>query len=99
MADSIKPSRWAMSIPFGVATSFGAGLVMTTVVGSSLPMGEWQTTVRGAVILLLGTLATGTVAGARTGKQWVQAAVWTFAALMAIVVVLFVYVVGTEPPR
>ena len=50
------------------------------------------------MILLLGTLATGTVAGAQTARQWVQAGALTFTGLIAIAVLVFVYAVSLEPP-
>jgi hypothetical protein len=78
---------------------FGAGLVLNAILGAGQPIAEWQTNVGGAVIVLLGTLATGTVAGARTAREWVQAAILTFAGLLGIAVVVFVYAVGMEPPR
>lgn len=54
---------------------------------------------RWALSVPVGTLATGTVVGARTAKEWVQAAVLTSAVLVAMAVVLFVYAVSLEPPR
>jgi hypothetical protein len=99
MAHSVKTSRWALSVPVGVVTSFGAGLVLNAVVGAAQPIAEWQTNVGGAVVVLVGTLATGTVAGAQTAREWVQAAIWTFAGLLAVAVVVFIYAVAMEPPR
>ena len=99
MAHSVKASRWALSVPVGVVTSLGAGLVLGAVVGPGQPSAEWQTNVGGAIILLIGTLATGTVARARTTRDWVRAAVLTFAAILAIVVVVIAYVAANEPPR
>jgi hypothetical protein len=98
-AQSVKASRWAMSVPVGVIVSFGAGLVLSAIVGAGQPSDGWQTNVGGAAILLVGSLATGTVAGARTSRDWVRAVILTFAAILAIVVSIFAYVAGTEPPR
>jgi hypothetical protein len=99
MGDPTKPSRWALSVPVGVVVSVGTGLVLSMVAGPSQRIPEWQTNIGSAVILLLGTIATGTVAGARTAREWVQALVLTLVVLVAIAVVIFVYAVSLETPR
>ena len=99
MAQSIKPSRWAISVPAGVAAALGAGLILYTIVGPGRGAPEWITTVEGLMVLLLGTLATGMTARARTSKEWVQAGVLTFAGLIGIAIIVFVYAVSLEPPR
>jgi peptidoglycan/LPS O-acetylase OafA/YrhL len=98
MARYISASRWALAVPVGVVAWFIAGFVVNEIVGTAQPTSEWQTNVIRAVILLVGSLATGAVAGARTPREGFQAALLTLAGLLAVVVVVFVYVVGTEPP-
>jgi hypothetical protein len=76
-----------------------SGLVLNWIIGAGQPSDGWQTDVGGAAILLVGSLATGTVAGARTSRDWVRAAILTFAAILVIVVSIFAYAAGMEPPR
>jgi peptidoglycan/LPS O-acetylase OafA/YrhL len=96
---SIKRSRWALSVPFGVVATVGAGILLDTVVGSWQPNPGWQQNIILGAILLVGSLATGVVAGARTLREWAQAAMLTAAGFVVLGIVIAVYVMGTEPPR
>ena len=97
---SIKASRWALSVPFGVVTSSVVGTIFSAVVGSWQPNPGWQQNIIFGLILLAGSLATGVIAGARTLREWGQAAMLTFAGIAAaVVLVVIVFAIGAEPPR
>ena len=99
MTASVTVARWTLSVPAGVATCLGAGLVLESVVGGRESHAGWQANVGGAAILLVGSVATGTLAHARSRSDWIRAVVLTFAGILAFVVVLFAYVAATEPPH
>jgi O-antigen ligase len=96
---SIKRSRWALSVPFGVVATVGAGFILLTVVGSWRPNSGWQQNIILGAILLVGSLATGVVAGARTPREWAQAAMLTAAGFVVLSIVGSCIVIGMEPQR
>jgi multisubunit Na+/H+ antiporter MnhB subunit len=98
-AHTVRASRWALSVPVGVIVCIGAGIIFGAIVGDGQPEAGWQQNVVFGVIVLVGSLATGTVARARTRSDWIRAVILTIAGLLAFVVALFVYVAANEPPR
>jgi hypothetical protein len=83
--------RWALGVVVGVVVAFGAALGLDAVFrGASSSVGSF-------LILVVGSFATGMVAGARTARQWFQAGILTFAAIVTLAVVLLLFVAATDP--
>lgn len=73
--------------------------MLSYAVGPTASIPAWLNTIEGAVVLLVGTLAAGTVARARTTNEWARAAILTFAGLVVVAIAVFAYAVSREAPR
>jgi hypothetical protein len=82
--------RWVAGVVAGVVIAFVVSVAFQALVGNA------TSSVGTVLVFVAGWLTTGTVAGARTPRQWVLAGVLWFVALIALALAAYAYVSSTE---